>query len=97
LIRYRESELDQVIAAVNATSYGLTLGIHSRIDAVINTIRQGVKVGNIYVNRNMIGAVVGVQPFGGTGLSPAPARKRAAPIICAVSSLNRRSQQIPRR
>ena len=69
LIRYRESELDRVIADVNATGYGLTLGIHSRIDAVINTIRQGVKVGNIYVNRNMIGAVVGVQPFGGTGLS----------------------------
>lgn len=69
LIRYRESELDQVISAVNATGYGLTLGIHSRIDAVINTIRQGVKVGNIYINRNMIGAVVGVQPFGGTGLS----------------------------
>jgi RHH-type proline utilization regulon transcriptional repressor/proline dehydrogenase/delta 1-pyrroline-5-carboxylate dehydrogenase len=69
LIRYREAELDQVIKAVNATGYGLTLGIHSRIDAVINTIRQGVKVGNIYVNRNMIGAVVGVQPFGGMGLS----------------------------
>ena len=69
LIRYRESELDQVIAAVNATGYGLTLGIHSRIDAVINTIRKQVKVGNIYVNRNMIGAVVGVQPFGGMGLS----------------------------
>ncbi|HEY8098177.1 MAG TPA: bifunctional proline dehydrogenase/L-glutamate gamma-semialdehyde dehydrogenase PutA [Methylobacter sp.] len=69
LIRYRESALDQVISAVNATGYGLTLGIHSRIDAVVNTIRQGVKVGNIYVNRNMIGAVVGVQPFGGMGLS----------------------------
>lgn len=69
LIRYRESELDQVIAAVNATGYGLTLGIHTRIDATFNAIRQGVKVGNIYVNRNMIGAVVGVQPFGGTGLS----------------------------
>jgi len=69
VVRYRESELDRVIGAVNATGYGLTLGIHSRIDAVVNTIRQGVKVGNIYVNRNMIGAVVGVQPFGGTGLS----------------------------
>lgn len=69
LIRYRASELDQVIDAVNATGYGLTLGIHSRIDANIRTIRQGVKVGNIYVNRNMIGAVVGVQPFGGMGLS----------------------------
>ncbi len=69
LIRYRESELDQVIDAVNATGYGLTLGIHSRIDSTFNTIRQRVKAGNIYVNRNMIGAVVGVQPFGGTGLS----------------------------
>jgi RHH-type proline utilization regulon transcriptional repressor/proline dehydrogenase/delta 1-pyrroline-5-carboxylate dehydrogenase len=69
VIRYGASELDQVIDAVNATGYGLTLGIHSRIDANIKTIRQGVKVGNIYVNRNMIGAVVGVQPFGGIGLS----------------------------
>ncbi len=69
LIRYRASQLDSAIAAVNATGYGLTLGIHSRIDATIDTIRQGVKVGNIYVNRNMIGAVVGVQPFGGMGLS----------------------------
>ncbi|ESS73837.1 bifunctional protein PutA [Methyloglobulus morosus KoM1] len=69
LIRYSVSELDQVIHAVNATGYGLTLGIHSRIDANIKAIQQGVKVGNIYVNRNMIGAVVGVQPFGGMGLS----------------------------
>ncbi|MFZ2312900.1 MAG: bifunctional proline dehydrogenase/L-glutamate gamma-semialdehyde dehydrogenase PutA, partial [Methylobacter sp.] len=69
LVRYHASELDQVIDAVNATGYGLTLGIHSRIDATINTIRLSVKVGNIYVNRNMIGAVVGVQPFGGMGLS----------------------------
>jgi RHH-type proline utilization regulon transcriptional repressor/proline dehydrogenase/delta 1-pyrroline-5-carboxylate dehydrogenase len=69
VIRYRAADLDQIIAAVNATGYGLTLGIHSRIDAIIKTIRQNVKVGNIYVNRNMIGAVVGVQPFGGMGLS----------------------------
>jgi len=69
LIRYRQSELDMVIADVNATGYGLTLGIHTRIDSTFKAIRQGVKVGNIYVNRNMIGAVVGAQPFGGTGLS----------------------------
>jgi len=69
LIRYRESELNQVISAINATGYGLTLGIHSRIEATIKMIRENVKVGNIYVNRNMIGAVVGVQPFGGMGLS----------------------------
>jgi RHH-type proline utilization regulon transcriptional repressor/proline dehydrogenase/delta 1-pyrroline-5-carboxylate dehydrogenase len=69
LIRYGSSELGQVIDAVNASGYGLTLGIHSRIDANIKAIQQGVKVGNIYVNRSMIGAVVGVQPFGGMGLS----------------------------
>jgi RHH-type proline utilization regulon transcriptional repressor/proline dehydrogenase/delta 1-pyrroline-5-carboxylate dehydrogenase len=69
VIRFRAADLDQVIAAINATGYGLTLGIHSRIEENIQTIRQGVKVGNIYINRNMIGAVVGVQPFGGMGLS----------------------------
>ena len=69
LIRYRASELDRVIDAINTTGYGLTLGIHSRIDANIKAIQQGAKVGNIYVNRNMIGAVVGAQPFGGMGLS----------------------------
>lgn len=69
IIRYRTLELNQVIGAINATGYGLTLGIHSRIDANIRLIQQGAKVGNIYVNRNMIGAVVGVQPFGGMGQS----------------------------
>ncbi|MGB8276175.1 MAG: bifunctional proline dehydrogenase/L-glutamate gamma-semialdehyde dehydrogenase PutA [Alphaproteobacteria bacterium] len=69
VIRYEASRLDAVIAAVNATGYGLTLGIHSRIDATIEHIRRGARVGNVYVNRNMIGAVVGVQPFGGENLS----------------------------
>jgi RHH-type transcriptional regulator, proline utilization regulon repressor / proline dehydrogenase / delta 1-pyrroline-5-carboxylate dehydrogenase len=69
LIRYRAPELDRVIDAINTTGYGLTLGIHSRVDANIKAIQQGAKVGNIYVNRNMIGAVVGAQPFGGMGLS----------------------------
>jgi RHH-type proline utilization regulon transcriptional repressor/proline dehydrogenase/delta 1-pyrroline-5-carboxylate dehydrogenase len=69
LVRYRESELDDVIAAVNATGYGLTLGVHSRIETTADTIRRRIKAGNVYVNRNMIGAVVGVQPFGGMGLS----------------------------
>jgi RHH-type proline utilization regulon transcriptional repressor/proline dehydrogenase/delta 1-pyrroline-5-carboxylate dehydrogenase len=69
LIRYDAVNLGQVIAAINATGYGLTLGIHSRIEATVEKIRQGVNVGNIYVNRNMIGAVVGSQPFGGMGLS----------------------------
>jgi RHH-type transcriptional regulator, proline utilization regulon repressor / proline dehydrogenase / delta 1-pyrroline-5-carboxylate dehydrogenase len=69
VIRYPAGGLDGVIEAINATGYGLTLGIHSRIDTSISRIRQRVKAGNVYVNRNMIGAVVGVQPFGGMGLS----------------------------
>ena len=69
VIRWKSSELDAVVDAINATGYGLTLGIHSRIDETVERIVQRAKVGNIYVNRNQIGAVVGVQPFGGQGLS----------------------------
>ena len=69
LVRYRGDELDHVIDAINATGYGLTLGIHSRIESTAETIRQRVRTGNCYVNRDMIGAVVGCQPFGGMGLS----------------------------
>jgi RHH-type proline utilization regulon transcriptional repressor/proline dehydrogenase/delta 1-pyrroline-5-carboxylate dehydrogenase len=69
VIRYRLSELDRVIDAINATGYGLTASIHSRIDSRADAIAARLKVGNIYINRNQIGAVVGVQPFGGEGLS----------------------------
>ena len=69
VIRYKSKDLDKVIDEINATGYGLTLGIHSRIDATIEHIQQRIRAGNCYVNRNMIGAVVGVQPFGGEGLS----------------------------
>jgi RHH-type proline utilization regulon transcriptional repressor/proline dehydrogenase/delta 1-pyrroline-5-carboxylate dehydrogenase len=69
IIRYHAHELNQVINDINSSGYGLTLGIHSRINNTINTIVKHSKAGNIYVNRNMISAVVGVQPFGGTGLS----------------------------
>jgi RHH-type proline utilization regulon transcriptional repressor/proline dehydrogenase/delta 1-pyrroline-5-carboxylate dehydrogenase len=69
VICYKKGKLDQVISDINNTCYGLTLGIHSRIDETIRYIQERVKVGNCYVNRNMIGAVVGVQPFGGEGLS----------------------------
>lgn len=69
LVRYASNELNAVIETVNASGYGLTLGVHSRIRLTIETIRQHARVGNIYINRNMIGAVVGVQPFGGMGLS----------------------------
>ncbi len=69
VIRFDAAELDQVVDRINDTGYGLTLGIHSRIDATIERIVSRAKVGNIYVNRNQIGAVVGVQPFGGQGMS----------------------------
>ncbi|UYK68548.1 bifunctional proline dehydrogenase/L-glutamate gamma-semialdehyde dehydrogenase PutA [Xanthomonas sacchari] len=69
VIRWKADQLDAVIDQVNATGYGLTLGVHSRIDETIERIASRVAVGNVYVNRNQIGAVVGVQPFGGQGLS----------------------------
>lgn len=69
VVRYRAEKLDRVLQAIERSGYGLTLGVHSRIDDTIEAIIDRVQVGNIYVNRNMIGAVVGVQPFGGNGLS----------------------------
>ena len=67
--RFKAEELEQVIEHINQTGFGLTLGLHSRIDAVRKLIEAKAKVGNFYVNRNQIGAVVGSQPFGGEGLS----------------------------
>jgi RHH-type proline utilization regulon transcriptional repressor/proline dehydrogenase/delta 1-pyrroline-5-carboxylate dehydrogenase len=69
VVRYRADRLKAVLQSVERSGYGLTLGIHSRIDDTVEDIIDAVQVGNIYVNRNMIGAVVGVQPFGGHGLS----------------------------
>lgn len=69
VVRYRADQLDAIIDDINNAGYGLTLGIQSRIDAKIDYIRNRLRVGNTYVNRNIIGAVVGVQPFGGEGLS----------------------------
>jgi RHH-type proline utilization regulon transcriptional repressor/proline dehydrogenase/delta 1-pyrroline-5-carboxylate dehydrogenase len=69
VVRYPAAGLDGLLDAIKATGYGLTLGIHTRIDASAERIARRLAVGNVYVNRNMIGAVVGVQPFGGSGLS----------------------------
>ncbi|TCS36499.1 L-proline dehydrogenase /delta-1-pyrroline-5-carboxylate dehydrogenase [Paucimonas lemoignei] len=69
VLRYRRDDLDALIGQINATGYGLTLGIHTRIDETIARVVEKAHAGNIYVNRNMVGAVVGVQPFGGEGLS----------------------------
>jgi len=69
VVRWKGSELAKVVEQINATGYGLTLGIHSRIDDTVEYIASHARVGNCYVNRNQIGAVVGVQPFGGENLS----------------------------
>ena len=69
VVRYRGGELAKVVDEVNATGYGLTLGIHSRLDSTIDFVIERARAGNLYVNRNIVGAVVGVQPFGGEGKS----------------------------
>jgi RHH-type proline utilization regulon transcriptional repressor/proline dehydrogenase/delta 1-pyrroline-5-carboxylate dehydrogenase len=69
VITYAGDRLAEVCEAINATGYGLTLGLHTRVQATADFVAARVKVGNTYVNRNQIGAVVGVQPFGGEGLS----------------------------
>jgi RHH-type proline utilization regulon transcriptional repressor/proline dehydrogenase/delta 1-pyrroline-5-carboxylate dehydrogenase len=69
VIRYQRGHLDRVIGAINDMGYGLTLSVHSRIEAVAEMVAERARVGNVYVNRNQIGAVPGVQPFGGEGLS----------------------------
>ncbi|WP_459206894.1 trifunctional transcriptional regulator/proline dehydrogenase/L-glutamate gamma-semialdehyde dehydrogenase [Pseudomonas sp. MLB6B] len=69
VVRYNRRNLDALIEQINASGYGLTLGVHTRIDETIAKVVDNVHAGNLYVNRNIVGAVVGVQPFGGEGLS----------------------------
>jgi RHH-type proline utilization regulon transcriptional repressor/proline dehydrogenase/delta 1-pyrroline-5-carboxylate dehydrogenase len=69
VIRYRAKDLEKVVGQINASGFGLTLGVHSRIESTWRRVQAVARVGNCYINRNMIGAVVGVQPFGGEGLS----------------------------
>jgi RHH-type transcriptional regulator, proline utilization regulon repressor / proline dehydrogenase / delta 1-pyrroline-5-carboxylate dehydrogenase len=69
VVRFAADAFQDVVTRINALGYGLTLGLHTRIDARVNAVAAAARVGNIYVNRNQIGAVVGVQPFGGEGLS----------------------------
>jgi RHH-type proline utilization regulon transcriptional repressor/proline dehydrogenase/delta 1-pyrroline-5-carboxylate dehydrogenase len=69
VVRFDKNTLDAVLDSINATGYGLTCGLHTRLDARVAQVAAKVRAGNLYVNRNMIGAVVGVQPFGGEGLS----------------------------
>jgi len=69
LLTYRARDLEGLVDAINGTGYGLTFGIHSRIDSTVRRVASRINAGNVYVNRNMVGAVVGTQPFGGCGLS----------------------------
>jgi RHH-type proline utilization regulon transcriptional repressor/proline dehydrogenase/delta 1-pyrroline-5-carboxylate dehydrogenase len=85
---FRAEELGGVIDAVNASGYGLTFGLHSRIDARVEEVRQAIRAGNVYVNRNQVGAVVGSQPFGGEGLSgtgPKAGGPRYVPRFCRAA------------
>jgi RHH-type proline utilization regulon transcriptional repressor/proline dehydrogenase/delta 1-pyrroline-5-carboxylate dehydrogenase len=91
ILRYKESEFDATIDAINSTGYGLTFGAHSRITHVIEKLCKKVRVGNVYINRNMIGAVVGVQPFGGEGLSgtgPKAGGPHYLPRLCAEKTIS---------
>lgn len=69
VLRYKRADLDALVDDINATGYGLTFGVHTRLDETVAHVTERIQAGNIYVNRNIVGAVVGVQPFGGEGLS----------------------------
>jgi RHH-type proline utilization regulon transcriptional repressor/proline dehydrogenase/delta 1-pyrroline-5-carboxylate dehydrogenase len=91
IIQYKSGELDKVMDAIINTGYGLTLGIHSRIDAVTQYVASRMPVGNIYINRNMIGAVVGVQPFGGerlSGTGPKAGGPHYLPRLCVERTIS---------
>lgn len=91
IIRYKSGELDKVMDAIIKTGYGLTLGVHSRIDAVTSYVASRMPVGNIYINRNMIGAVVGVQPFGGerlSGTGPKAGGPHYLPRLCVERTIS---------
>jgi delta 1-pyrroline-5-carboxylate dehydrogenase len=92
VVTYKAKELDQVIDEINNTGFGLTLGIHSRVEARVAHIVERARVGNIYVNRGMTGAVVGVQPFGGMGLSGTGQSRRPALFVSLRHRENRFGQ-----
>ena len=69
VVKWQADKLNELLDAINASGYGLTMGVHSRLDSTIQRVRERARVGNLYVNRSMIGAVVGSQPFGGESLS----------------------------
>ena len=89
VVRWRADRLDALLDDIAGNGYGLTLGIHSRIDATVEHIAARLANGNVYVNRNMIGAVVGTQPFGGTGSLRHRTEGRRAELSAGDSSPSR--------
>jgi RHH-type transcriptional regulator, proline utilization regulon repressor / proline dehydrogenase / delta 1-pyrroline-5-carboxylate dehydrogenase len=97
IIRFKADELNKVIDMISETGYGLTLGIHSRIESTINYVVKRMPVGNIYINRNIVGAVVGVQPFGGEGLSgtgPKAGGPHYLPRLCVERAVSNNTTAI---
>ncbi len=91
VVKYAARDFDKVLDSIINTGYGLTLGIHSRIDATIQRVSQRMPVGNVYVNRNIIGAVVGVQPFGGerlSGTGPKAGGPHYLPRLCVERAIS---------
>ena len=91
MIKYKANEIDKLVDDINELGFGLTLGIHSRIDKTINRIIARAEIGNIYINRNMIGAVVGVQPFGGyekSGTGPKAGGPEYLKRLCHEQSIS---------
>ena len=100
VVRYDANDLEAAAAPLAAAGYGLTLGVHSRIEAFATQVRAAVPAGNAYVNRSMIGAVVGVQPFGGEGLSgtgPKAGGPNASPALCRGTRGQRQHRRPGRR
>jgi RHH-type transcriptional regulator, proline utilization regulon repressor / proline dehydrogenase / delta 1-pyrroline-5-carboxylate dehydrogenase len=105
VLRYSRAGLNTLLDQIHATGYGLTLGLHTRIDETVQQVLGHAEVGNIYVNRNMVGAVVGVQPFGGEGLSGTGPKAGGPlyllrllsrrPATAAIKLLAQRSQVLP--
>ncbi|PNU06360.1 trifunctional transcriptional regulator/proline dehydrogenase/L-glutamate gamma-semialdehyde dehydrogenase [Novosphingobium guangzhouense] len=89
VVRFRRDDLGKLVESINATGYGLTFGLHTRLDETVARVTGAVRAGNLYVNRNTIGAIVGVQPFGGRGLS-GTGPKAGGPLY-----LGRLTQQAP--
>ncbi len=95
IVSYKEKELIQTIDLINAKGYGLTFGMHSRIDTKINTVVTKIKAGNLYINRNQIGAIVGSQPFGGEGLSGTGPKAGGLNTLLAYSKKGSSQQSKP--